>query len=169
MKAARFILGASVILSAGCASIVSDSRYPVSISSSPSEANFIVMNKKGNTVHAGRTPATVTLKSGAGFFSGETYTLNFDKEGHEPVIATLDSSMDGWYVGNILFGGLIGILIVDPATGAMWKLDDGINVSINPAPTAQSEVVAQTEAIPSPLAANLDATATQEPTQVVNP
>lgn len=30
--------------------------------------------------------------------------------------------MDGWYWGNILFGGLIGMLAVDPATGAMYKL-----------------------------------------------
>ncbi len=31
--------------------------------------------------------------------------------------------VDGWYWGNIVFGGLIGWLIVDPATGAMYKLE----------------------------------------------
>jgi len=31
-------------------------------------------------------------------------------------------TVDGWYFGNVLFGGLIGILIVDPATGAMYTL-----------------------------------------------
>jgi hypothetical protein len=31
--------------------------------------------------------------------------------------------VDGWYFGNLLFGGLIGLLIVDPATGAMYKLE----------------------------------------------
>jgi len=31
--------------------------------------------------------------------------------------------LDGWYIaGNLLFGGLIGYFIVDPATGAMWTL-----------------------------------------------
>lgn len=29
--------------------------------------------------------------------------------------------MDGWYLGNLLFGGLIG-LIVDAANGSMYKL-----------------------------------------------
>lgn len=29
--------------------------------------------------------------------------------------------MDGWYLGNILIGGLIGMLIVDPASGAMYR------------------------------------------------
>jgi len=32
-------------------------------------------------------------------------------------------SLNGWYFGNIIFGGLIGLLIVDPATGAMYRLD----------------------------------------------
>jgi len=31
--------------------------------------------------------------------------------------------LNGWYIGNLLFGGLIGLLIVDPLTGAMWTLD----------------------------------------------
>ena len=34
----------------------------------------------------------------------------------------LDSSLSGWYFGNIIFGGLIGMLIVDPVTGAMYNL-----------------------------------------------
>jgi hypothetical protein len=34
----------------------------------------------------------------------------------------LEPTIDGWYFGNILFGGLIGMLIVDPLTGAMYCL-----------------------------------------------
>lgn len=30
--------------------------------------------------------------------------------------------VSGWYVANLLFGGLIGLLIVDPLTGAMYNL-----------------------------------------------
>jgi hypothetical protein len=32
-------------------------------------------------------------------------------------------SVNGWYVGNVIFGGLVGFLIVDPLTGAMWVLE----------------------------------------------
>jgi hypothetical protein len=35
----------------------------------------------------------------------------------------LKASMNPWYIGNIIFGGLIGLVIVDPLTGAMWTLD----------------------------------------------
>ena len=30
--------------------------------------------------------------------------------------------MSGWYWGNLVLGGLIGMLAVDPATGAMWNI-----------------------------------------------
>ena len=37
---------------------------------------------------------------------------------------TRDAYLNGWYIGNVVFGGLIGLLIVDPETGAMWRLDE---------------------------------------------
>jgi hypothetical protein len=41
-----------------------------------------------------------------------------------------------------VFGGVIGMLIVDPASGAMWKIDryaDNINEILNKAATSQVE------------------------------
>ena len=49
----------------------------------------------------------------------------------------MDSSLSGWYWGNIVFGGLIGMLIVDPATGAMYKLPEGVSADMG-TPVAQS-------------------------------
>lgn len=108
----------------GCASIVSDSSYPVIIQTSPVGASFSITDNRGVTIHNGATPSTVTLKSGDGYFSGAKYTINFEKPGHTPTTVVVDSTMDGWYIGNLLFGGLIGMLIIDPATGAMWKLPE---------------------------------------------
>jgi hypothetical protein len=34
----------------------------------------------------------------------------------------IKSKIDGWYFGNLIFGGLIGLVIVDPLTGSMWTL-----------------------------------------------
>ena len=108
----------------GCASIVGESRYPVAVSSAPPGASFEITDKNGTVVHSGNTPSTVTLKSGKGYFSGQTYKLHFKKEGYPDKTVELDSSLSGWYWGNILFGGLIGMLIVDPLTGAMYKLPE---------------------------------------------
>ena len=51
--------------------------------------------------------------------------MTFKKEGYVPYSAKIERGVDGWYIlGNLFFGGLIGWLIVDPATGAMWTLRD---------------------------------------------
>ncbi|UVJ45925.1 hypothetical protein NVV94_10480 [Pseudomonas sp. LS1212] len=130
-------IAAAAILTSGCASIVGDSKYPVEVSSAPTGASFEITDKEGKVVHSGNTPSTITLKSGRGYFKGETYTLRFKKDGYPDKVATLDSSLSGWYWGNILFGGLIGMLIVDPATGAMYKLPEGVSADMG-APVAQA-------------------------------
>ncbi|MDA0780785.1 MAG: hypothetical protein PQ612_06590 [Rickettsiales bacterium] len=73
-KSISLVTVASFALS-GCASIISKSNYPVSITSSPSEAKFTVTDQKGIVVHKGETPSTITLKSGSGFFKGADYTI----------------------------------------------------------------------------------------------
>lgn len=105
-----------------CASIVSKTRYPVAINSVPVGADVTITNRAGKEVFVGKVPTAVTLKSGAGFFKKEIYTLKFKKEGYDDRLMTLEADLNGWYFGNIVFGGLIGMLIVDPATGAMYRI-----------------------------------------------
>jgi len=118
------VVALSLALITGCSSIVSESKYPVLISSNPSQANFILQNRAGVTVHSGRTPTTVTLNASSGFFKGETYHLVLNKDGFDEKTIEIQSAVDGWYFGNILFGGIIGLLIIDPITGAMFKLPE---------------------------------------------
>jgi len=115
----------------GCATISSDSIYPVSINSSPEGARFEITNESGMKIHSGRTPAMVTLNAAAGFFDGALYRVKFTKDGFEERSATIDSQIDGWYFANLLFGGIIGFLIIDPATGAMYKLPKFLSVSLS--------------------------------------
>ena len=110
----------------------------MAINSSPDGASFVLENRDGEKVHSGNTPSTITLSSSAGYFKGETYTLTLNKEGYGSKVYTINSSVDGWYFGNILLGGLIGMLIVDPATGAMYNLPERVDVSLDP----QSALVA---------------------------
>jgi hypothetical protein len=134
-SATSLVLCAGIAMTTGCASIVSKSQYPVTINSNPSGATVTIKNKRGVDVQKATTPATVTLAASAGFFSPANYSFQFEKEGYFPASTSLSAGMDGWYIGNILFGGLIGILIVDPATGAMWKLDDTVCGNLAPDPT----------------------------------
>lgn len=53
----------------GCASIVSKSNWPLSVNTSPNGAKVEITDKKGITVYSGNTPATISLRSGSGFFA----------------------------------------------------------------------------------------------------
>jgi hypothetical protein len=114
-----------------CAS-VSKSKWPLTINTNPSGAKLEITNKRGLTVYSGTTPAIVKLKSGAGFFVPASYQVKLSMDGYAEKVFQVGTSLNGWYVGNLLFGGLIGLLIVDPATGAMYKLDtDYINETLS--------------------------------------
>jgi uncharacterized protein YceK len=106
----------------GCATIVSKSTQTMTISSVPAEATVKIANASGMQVHGGSTPLTVTLKKGRGYFKAENYTVSFSKDGYQSRDVTVKGQVNGWYFGNILFGGLIGMLAIDPATGAMYTL-----------------------------------------------
>ena len=81
----------------------------------------------------------VTLPASGGFFSPAKYQVEFTKKGAPMQTVPLTADIDGWYFGNILFGGLIGMLIVDPATGAMWKLPENVNTSFTSLASVTSE------------------------------
>jgi len=117
------LVGGLILFFSSCASIVSDNQYSVRINSTPSDANITIIDNRGEEVYSGTTPATPRLTSWDGFFGKAHYTVRFEKEGYETKTAPIEFSLDGWYFGNLAFGGLIGMLIIDPATGAMWKLD----------------------------------------------
>lgn len=122
-----------------CASIVSDSDYPVVINSSPPEASFTIKNRDGSIVHAGKTPYTVTLPAGSSYFRGERYVLEFKSDGYSDQMWILNSKLDGWYIGNLLLGGILGLLVVDPITGAMFELPKRVDVHLQPNSSAMSE------------------------------
>lgn len=116
------LLAASLL--SGCASIVSDWEWPVTIDSVPSGAQVLVKDADGASIASGTTPLQVTLDSGDGYFGRGAYTIETTTAAGTTSTATLKSHFNWWYVGNVVFGGLIGFLIVDPLTGAMYRFDD---------------------------------------------
>ncbi len=126
-----------LLYATGCASIVSKNTYPITISSTPSDVDITITDRRGRDIYHGTTPASLTLKSGDGFFQKADYLVGFEKAGYDRRIVPIHFKLDGWYFGNILFGGLIGLLIVDPATGAMYKLDtEFVNETLTPSVSA---------------------------------
>jgi len=120
----------TVMTFTGCASIFSKSDWPISVKSNPTGAECVIVNEAGEYLCSGQTPMSYTLSSSQGYFEGAKYTIYCRKDGYSPAKADLSSTLNEWYWGNILFGGLVGMLMVDPVTGAMWKLKDPQVVSL---------------------------------------
>lgn len=110
--------------STSCATIFTKSSYPITFTSTPSGADITIENRAGKTIYTGSTPSTVKLKAAAGYMKKEEYSVTFQKSGLPSKTVPVICNLDGWYVGNILIGGLIGMLIVDPASGAMYKFSE---------------------------------------------
>lgn len=145
-----------VLWCTGCATIMSSSTYPIAFSTEPAGAQIEVTDNRGLLRFAGTTPTTFDLPAGDGYFSRARYTVAVKKEGHAPTNVVLRSRVDPWYWGNFAIGGLIGFLLIDPLSGAMWRLDGpGKTVSLTPenAPQPVAMQQAQTQ---SPLEPDLE-------------
>jgi hypothetical protein len=67
-----------------------------------------------------KTPHTAALERGDGYFQKKYYDITLSKEGYVTEKVSIAPELNPWYIGNLLFGGLLGMLIVDPLTGSMW-------------------------------------------------
>ncbi|MBB3142222.1 hypothetical protein [Halomonas organivorans] len=127
------VAAASVMTLSGCASIVGDKEQAITINSTPSQADVVITDERSMDVFEGQTPTTVTLrKSDGSYFGGKDYSVTISKDGYQSRTVAISSSPNGWYIGgNLVFGGLIGWLIVDPLTGSMYSLSPNeINTSL---------------------------------------
>lgn len=93
-----------------CATIINGSSQSITFSSEPSNATIY-----DNNVVLGRTPLSAKLKR------KDKHYITIELDGYMPYEILLDRKFNAWYLGNILLGGIIG-LVVDPITGAMYKL-----------------------------------------------
>jgi len=81
----------------GCASIVSGTKQDISFHSNPEGATVEV---DGRTL--GKTPLTFPLTK------GEHQSVSFQKDGYKRLSLPMDQRLDGWFWGNIVFGGFLG-------------------------------------------------------------
>ena len=128
----KFLLSAlsifSVFCFSGCASIVSRSEYPVIINTNAPEATVVVRNSStGLMLGQGPAPLSVSLRAGSGFFQPASYLCEVKSKKDKMQVRSINASLDPCFFGNFIFGGLWGI-IIDAATGAMFKLDENVYV-----------------------------------------
>lgn len=132
-------LGICTLIFTGCASIFGWGRpEELNIRSAPEQASIVIVDETGTKIFEGKTPTIISLEKKKGYFKGKKYSVTISKDGFADKTIAIDTTPNGWYIGgNLLFGGLIGWLIVDPLTGAMWTLDTNeVNVTLESQPAA---------------------------------
>ncbi|WP_304344574.1 PEGA domain-containing protein [Chryseobacterium koreense] len=111
MKKMTFLIATLAILTTtSCATIISGSKQTVKFASTPSDAKIFI-----DEVEVGKTPFETKLER------KKEYQVTIELDGYKPYATKLTKEFNAWYLGNILFGGLVG-LVVDPITGAIYNL-----------------------------------------------
>jgi hypothetical protein len=105
----------AVLFILGCASIIHGTRQEVFFQSSPAGAQVEVSDDVGVSYGLCETPCSIELKR------KNKYVVTISKNGYESIEMLIERKSDGWIWGNILIGGLIG-LIIDFSNGAAYKL-----------------------------------------------
>jgi hypothetical protein len=129
----------TVLATSGCASVMSSGPREVPIASQPPGAKVSIYNRSGALVTSQTAPFVALLSPKHRYFQGQRYRVVFEKEGYEPAEAQLKARVGPWYLGNLLLGGPVGFLIIDPATGAMYRLEpDEIEQTLTPLPSTST-------------------------------
>ena len=137
IKITTVVLSAALL--SGCATIVTGSSQDISVASTPPGADCSVL--QGELVVATlRTPATVRVKKTRDDLmvkcveatAGEAEQVN-------------ESGVEPWVFGNILIGGIIG-LVIDWASGGYNDYEDTMDIAI---PASTSELPTKPVADPS--------------------
>lgn len=118
MRRASMLL---IVALSSCATIMNGSTQKIGISSSPTGANVIVDNQP-----RGITPLFVDLKR------KDTHLVRMEKPGFDLFETAITRHISGWVWGNIVFGGLIG-LVVDAISGGIHRLEpEQIHATLTP-------------------------------------
>jgi len=117
----------AVFGAAACATIVHGTRQTVGITSTPTAATVY-----DNGAMLGKTPllAELTRK--------HDHRIRIELDGYQPYEIMLTRHLSGWVFGNLIFGGIIGI-IIDAADGAIYKIKrEAVSAALAKASTAQA-------------------------------
>lgn len=122
-----------VSMLSGCATVMNGGgTSEVQLVSTPPGASYEIRDVRGRVVGSGVTPSRAALRDGYGWGSRGRYQVLFRKDGYSDIQKEMIARRNGWYWFNILVGGPIGYLFVDPFTGAMYKVPPQFSSELQP-------------------------------------
>ena len=141
------------LLAGACATIANGTTQAINIDSEPAGAECTLM-RGGQQLSNVTTPAPVTVKR-----DQQTIQVRCKKDGYEETLVVMNSRYETASAGNILLGGVIGMMI-DNSSGANAKYDPRVMVRMaalsaadQAAAAARSQVAASAAPVPPGAAA----------------
>lgn len=98
------------ILLTGCATIMHGTQQNMGISSNPTNANVWL-----DGYYVGNTPMVVKMAR------NKDHIVHMELPGYLPQDMIVTKEISAWVVGNLVFGGVVG-LVVDALTGGIYVL-----------------------------------------------
>jgi hypothetical protein len=132
-RAASILLVAAAALAGGCATVVKGTTQEISVATDPAGAACELKMAGASLGSIGSTPGTLQVKKGQG-----NIEVFCKKAGYADASGTVSSSLEGWTFGNILLGGVIGV-VIDASSGALHEYESEIYVKLTPDKFASQE------------------------------
>lgn len=122
----RFAVLLPLLFLPACATIIKGSTQEMALTSEPPGAICSVERTGAQIAAVTSTPASVVLKR-----NSADLVVKCAKPGFDPRTATVQASFNGVTFGNLLLGGLIGV-VVDASTGANFSYPEQVNITLPP-------------------------------------
>ena len=104
----------SLLLMTGCASLFNANPSLLSIMTNPQGATVTITGLQNMERLTKQTPCTINLSKGS------DYTVRITLAGYQSEDIPIRRGITGWFWGNLLLGGIIGMAI-DYTTANMWE------------------------------------------------
>jgi len=121
------LLALLVVLTSGCATLTKGTSQAVTVDTDPSGATCTLTRDAKPVAIVNPTPGSVPVEKAHG-----TIAIACKKQGYLEAAGNLASEFQAMTFGNILFGGLVGV-VVDAASGAMHQYPDMVTITLIPA------------------------------------
>jgi hypothetical protein len=115
------------VLASGCATLTKGTSQAVTVDTDPSGATCTLTRGGKPVAIVNPTPGSVPVDKAQG-----TIAVACNKQGYLEAAGNLASEFQAMTFGNILFGGVVGI-VVDAASGAMHHYPDRVTITLIPA------------------------------------
>lgn len=122
----KLVLAATLISLGGCATVMKGTTQKISVNTNPQGAACDVSREGAKLSSLPQTPATVEVSRDKNALS---FSCTKAPEHAEATAYTVESKFNGATLGNILLGGVVGV-VVDASTGSNYSYPENVTIDL---------------------------------------